>query len=66
ALVLIFQSLSIESIKHENAYVVGYVESFVTYNNTTDESNLPMNVSVSFSAQTITLGDEEFNNNWVK
>ncbi|HOZ96790.1 MAG TPA: type VI secretion system tube protein TssD [Niabella sp.] len=57
---------TMKELKFKNAYVVGYVESFVTYNNTTDESNLPMNVSVSFSAETITLGDVEFNNNWVK
>ena len=51
---------TMKELKFKQAYVVGYAESFAAY--TTD----PMNVSVTFSAESITLGDVEFNNSWVK
>ena len=57
---------TMKELKFKNAYVVGYAESFTTYNGDSDTHNLPMNISVTFSAESITLGDVEFNNNWVK
>ncbi|WP_346237423.1 type VI secretion system tube protein TssD [Niabella insulamsoli] len=51
---------TMKELKFKQAYVVNYTESFAAY------TNDPMNIGLTFSAESITLGEVEFNNNWVK
>lgn len=57
---------TMKELKFTNAYVVSYTENFATYNPDSEKANLPMNIALRFSAETMSLGDVEFSNNWVK